>query len=62
MGRRNRRIVKETSSEDHRHSNKGNKMKISDNGLDIIKDFEGYGTKLPDGGCKAYRTYLGNGK
>jgi len=37
-------------------------MKISDNGLDIIKSFEGYGTKLPGGGCKAYRTYLGNGK
>jgi len=29
-------------------------MKISDKGLALIKEFEGYHTALPDGSCKAY--------
>lgn len=29
-------------------------MKLSDRGLALICSFEGYHTKLPDGGCKAY--------
>lgn len=37
-------------------------MKISDNGLNIIKKFEGYGKLLPDGSCTAYQEALGNGK
>lgn len=37
-------------------------MHISDKGLDIIKEFEGYGRKLPNGDCTAYQEHLGNGK
>lgn len=37
-------------------------MKISDNGLNIIKKFEGYGRALPDGSCTAYQDDLGGGK
>lgn len=37
-------------------------MKISDEGLRLIKSFEGYHKKLANGDCTAYRTYLGNGK
>lgn len=37
-------------------------MKISDKGLAIIKEFEGYARKLPNGDCTAYQDYLGNGK
>jgi GH24 family phage-related lysozyme (muramidase) len=29
-------------------------MKISDEGLRLIRSFEGYHTRLPDGGCAAY--------
>ena len=29
-------------------------MKISDAGLDLVRSFEGYHEKLPDGRCKAY--------
>lgn len=36
-------------------------MKISDAGLDIIKEAEGYGQALPDGGCTAYQEKI-NGK
>lgn len=34
-------------------------MKISTAGLDLIKDFEGYLKKLPDGSCTAYRCPAG---
>lgn len=34
-------------------------MKISDEGLRLIKSFEGYHTRLKDGSCTAYQTYLG---
>lgn len=37
-------------------------MNISDNGLNIIKKFEGYGKLLPDGSCTAYQDDLGGGK
>jgi GH24 family phage-related lysozyme (muramidase) len=37
-------------------------MKISDKGLSIIKEFEGYARRLPNGNCAAYQDYLGNGK
>lgn len=37
-------------------------MKTSENGLNIIKEFEGYGKELPNGDCTAYQEYLGNGK
>jgi lysozyme len=37
-------------------------MKISDKGLAIVKEFEGYEKALPDGRCQAYQSYLGNGK
>lgn len=36
-------------------------MKISDKGLDIIKEFEGYEKALPNGDCKAYRCYVAPG-
>lgn len=36
-------------------------MTIGDAGLALIKSFEGYGRKLPDGGCTAYREMI-NGK
>lgn len=29
-------------------------MKLSERGFDLIRSFEGYHTRLPDGGCKAY--------
>lgn len=34
-------------------------MKISDKGLALIKEFEGYHSKLPDGSCRAYRCPAG---
>ena len=34
-------------------------MNISDEGLRLIKSFEGYHTRLKDGSCTAYQTYLG---
>ncbi len=34
-------------------------MKLSDNGIRLIKRFEGYHRKLPDGGCIAYRCPAG---
>jgi lysozyme len=34
-------------------------MKISEAGVDIVKEFEGYRDRLPDGGCKAYRCIVG---
>ncbi len=34
-------------------------MKISDEGIRLIKSFEGFHTRLPDGSCTAYQTYLG---
>lgn len=34
-------------------------MKISAAGLDLIKSFEGYLTRLPDGSCQAYRCPAG---
>ncbi|MFM7085306.1 MAG: lysozyme [Hyphomicrobium sp.] len=34
-------------------------MKISDVGLNIIKEFEGYYAKLPNGDCKAYKCPAG---
>jgi len=34
-------------------------MKLSDEGLRLVKSFEGYHTRLPDGGCKAYRCPAG---
>lgn len=34
-------------------------MKLSDNGVRLIKRFEGYHRKLPDGGCIAYRCPAG---
>lgn len=34
-------------------------MKLSSEGLRLVKSFEGYHTKLPDGGCKAYRCPAG---
>ena len=37
-------------------------MKISDEGLRLIKSFEGYHKKLANGDCTAYQTYLGGGK
>lgn len=37
-------------------------MKISDKGLNIIKEFEGYGRELPNGDCTAYQEHLGAGK
>jgi lysozyme len=37
-------------------------MKISDKGLSIIKEFEGYGRELPNGDCTAYQEHLGGGK
>lgn len=37
-------------------------MRISSKGLDIIKEFEGYARKLPNGDVTAYQDYLGNGK
>ena len=36
-------------------------MNIGQAGLDLIKSFEGYGRKLPDGGCTAYQELI-NGK
>jgi len=35
-------------------------MNISDAGLDIIKEFEGYKDALPDGSCRAYRCVVGH--
>lgn len=32
---------------------------LSDKGLDLIKDFEGYERALPDGRCRAYQEVLG---
>ena len=39
-------------------------MNISDKGVELIKSFEAYMRKLPDGGCTAYQEKLGekNGK
>jgi GH24 family phage-related lysozyme (muramidase) len=37
-------------------------MNISDRGLDIIKQFEGYAKALPDGRCTAYQARLASGK
>jgi lysozyme len=37
-------------------------MTISDEGMRLIKSFEGYHRKLPDGGCVAYQTALGGGR
>jgi lysozyme len=37
-------------------------MKISESGVDIVKEFEGYRDRLPDGGCKAYRCIVGRDK
>lgn len=37
-------------------------MNISDKGIDLIKSFEAYMKKLPDGGCMAYRERLGTDK
>jgi lysozyme len=37
-------------------------MNISEKGLAIIKECEGYEKALPDGRCAAYQSYLGNGK
>ena len=37
-------------------------MRISDKGLDIIKEFEGYHKLLANGDCTAYQTHLGGGK
>ena len=34
-------------------------MKLSDQGLDLIKEFEGYLTKQSDGSCKAYQCQAG---
>lgn len=34
-------------------------MKLSDKGLDLIKGFENYLTKQPDGSCKSYRCPAG---
>lgn len=34
-------------------------MKLSDKGLDLIKGFESYLTKQPDGSCKSYRCPAG---
>lgn len=34
-------------------------MKISEEGLRLIRSFEGYHTRLKDGSCTAYQTYLG---
>lgn len=34
-------------------------MNLSKAGLDLIKSFEGYHTRTPDGGCKAYRCPAG---
>jgi GH24 family phage-related lysozyme (muramidase) len=34
-------------------------MQISKKGLDLIKSFEGYLRKLPDGSCIAYRCPAG---
>lgn len=34
-------------------------MKISNTGLEMIKDFEGYHAKLPNGDCRAYRCPAG---
>lgn len=36
-------------------------MKISQKGIDLIKEFEGYGRKLPNGDCTAYQEMI-NGK
>lgn len=36
-------------------------MKISDKGLDIIKEFEGYARALPNGDCTAYQSRLSSG-
>jgi len=36
-------------------------MKIGPEGLALVKDFEGYGRKLPDGSCTAYQERI-NGK
>lgn len=36
-------------------------MKISSSGINLVKEFEGYGEKLPNGGCKAYRSQLAPG-
>jgi lysozyme len=37
-------------------------MNISDEGVRLIKSFEGYHKKLANGDCTAYQTYLGGGK
>lgn len=37
-------------------------MQISDKGIDLIKSFEAYMKKLPDGGCMAYQERLGTDK
>jgi len=37
-------------------------MNISSAGLDLIKSFEAYMKKLPDGGCMAYQEVLGRDK
>lgn len=37
-------------------------MKISEEGIRLIKSFEGFHKKLANGDCTAYQTYLGNGK
>ena len=37
-------------------------MNISDEGVRLIKSFEGYGRKLANGDCTAYQTKLKNGK
>lgn len=34
-------------------------MKLSDNGLRLIKSFEGYHTRTSDGGCRAYKCPAG---
>ena len=34
-------------------------MKLSSAGLDLIKEFEGYLRRLPDGSCEAYRCPAG---
>jgi lysozyme len=36
-------------------------MQLSKDGQAFIEGFEGYHAKLPDGGCKAYRTQIGGG-
>lgn len=37
-------------------------MNISDEGIRLIKSFEGYHKALKNGDCTAYQTYLGGGK